>query len=277
MGSGCFSRAIPPFGRILCGCCEALIGFLKGRGFGPRTALFTSQKNNYAITQACPQVLTDSECENRARMGNGGGGWQMIQYAVFGMGFAFAAAVQPGPLQAFFLSEVTRVGWRRTLPAAFCPLLTDIPIALLTLLVLKEVPGEAQTFIRLAGGLFLLYLAWVAFRDWRKNAVGVASPKGAAPSGLLKAAALNLLNPNPYLGWSLVLGPMTLKAWGDRHLAAVILLAAFYSVMVLCLALTILLFGTTQWLGPKGRRALLLFSALALAALAVYEIAAGVA
>jgi len=74
-----------------------------------------------------------------------------------------------------------------------------------------------------------------------------------------------------------VLGPMTLKAWGDRHLAAVILLAAFYSVMVLCLALTILLFGTTQWLGPKGRRALLLFSALALAALAIYEIAAGVA
>ncbi len=201
----------------------------------------------------------------------------MIQYAVFGTGFAFAAAAQPGPLQAFLLSEVTRVGWRRTLPASFCPLLSDIPIALLTLLVLKQVPGEAQTFIRLAGGLFLLYLAWVAFRDWRRDAIEAEPPKGAAPAGLLKAAALNLMNPNPYLGWSLILGPMTLKAWGDSHLAAVVLLVAFYGTMVVCLALTILLFGTTKWLGPKGRRALLLFSALALAALAVYEIAAGLA
>ena len=38
----------------------------------------------------------------------------MLQYVVLGAGFAFAAVIQPGPLQAFLLSRVAAAGWRRT-------------------------------------------------------------------------------------------------------------------------------------------------------------------
>jgi threonine/homoserine/homoserine lactone efflux protein len=94
------------------------------------------------------------------------------------------------------------------------------------------------------------------------------------PRTLLQAATVNILNPNPYLGWSLVLGPAVLVAWLKSPWNAVALIVAFYTTMVVALACTILLFGTTRLLGPGGRRALILMSAVALAALGVYQLAA---
>ncbi len=130
----------------------------------------------------------------------------MLKSIALGAGFAFAAAVQPGPLQAFLLSRVVAVGSRRTLPAALSPLLSDGPIAILVLLFLRTVPGGFQRGLRIAGGAFLLYLAWSAARQARTTdgARGMAEPP---PRTLLQAAFVNVLNPNPYLGWALVLGP----------------------------------------------------------------------
>ena len=121
----------------------------------------------------------------------------MLEYLFIGSGFAFAAAIQPGPLQAFLLSSVACKGWKRTLPAACAPLLSDGPIVLLVLLVLNRVPETMSRFLQAAGGVLLIYLA--------------------------------------------------------------------------C---TILLFGTTRFLGPRGRHALVLVSAITLAALGVYQLVA---
>lgn len=45
----------------------------------------------------------------------------MITYLVLGMTYAFAASVQPGPLQAYLVSHALRHGWRRALPARSRP------------------------------------------------------------------------------------------------------------------------------------------------------------
>lgn len=91
----------------------------------------------------------------------------MLKYIAIGGGLAFAAAVQPGPLQAYLLSRVTAVGWRRTLPASLAPLLSDGPIALVALLVVGRLSPGTQAVLRTAGGVLLLYLAQRAFRHWR--------------------------------------------------------------------------------------------------------------
>ena len=57
---------------------------------------------------------------------------------------------------------------------------------------------------------------------------------------------------------------------------AVALICSFYAVMIVSLACIIVLFGTTSFLGPRGRRALVLASAVVLAALGVYRIVSGV-
>ena len=66
----------------------------------------------------------------------------MWNYLMLGAVLAFAAAVQPGPFQTFLVSETLSRGWRRTVPAAFAPLLSDAPIVAVALLVLTRIPGE---------------------------------------------------------------------------------------------------------------------------------------
>jgi maltodextrin utilization protein YvdJ len=90
----------------------------------------------------------------------------------------------------------------------------------------------------------------------------------------LHAVAVNIVNPGPYLGWSLILGPLVLQEWADEPQNAVALIVSFYVVMVLCLATFILIVGTTTYLGPRGRRFLLLASSFALAGLGVYSLMA---
>ena len=198
----------------------------------------------------------------------------MFEYILLGSGFAFAAAIQPGPLQAFLLSSVAQKGWKQTLPASFSPLLSDGPIALLVLLVLNGLPVTMSRVLQAAGGVFLFYLAWAGYRQWRKQATTALETNGSAPRTLIQAAMVNILNPNPYLGWSLVLGPAAVAAWHRSPMHAAALIIAFYATMVIALACTILLFGTTRFLGPRGRRALTLVSAIILAALGVYQLAA---
>jgi threonine/homoserine/homoserine lactone efflux protein len=199
----------------------------------------------------------------------------LLEYLLLGGGFAFAAAVQPGPLQAYLFTRTAEQGWRRTLPASLSPLISDGPIALLVLLVLRRLPAGAGPVLQLAGGVLLLYLAGSAYRDWRAGPADTAPERAAVRRTLLQAAAVNLLNPNPYLGWSLVLGPAVLRAWREAPANAFALLSAFYGTMVVSLALTVLLFGTSRLLGPRGRRALVLASIVALTALGVSQIVSG--
>jgi threonine/homoserine/homoserine lactone efflux protein len=198
----------------------------------------------------------------------------VLEYLFLGGGFAFAAAIQPGPLQAFLLSSVAQKGWKHTLPASLSPLLSDGPIALLVLLALNRVPETMGRVLQAAGGVFLLYLAWASYRHWKQSTTTNPDQDGSIPRTLVQAATINLLNPNPYLGWSLVLGPAMLTAWHASPANAVALIIAFYATMVIVLACTIFLLGTTGFLGPRGRRTLVLISAVTLAVLGVYRLAA---
>lgn len=197
----------------------------------------------------------------------------MLEYILIGSGYAFAAAIQPGPLQAFFLASVAQKGWKRTLPAAFAPLLSDGPIAIVILLLLNQIPDTMTTVLRAVGGIFLVYLAWSSYRQWQQAAPTEEEEPSSTPDTLLKAALVNILNPNPYLGWSLVLGPAFLAAWEQSPAYSAALVVAFYGTMVLGLAGTIVLFGATRFLKPQARHTLILVSALLLAVLGLYQIA----
>jgi threonine/homoserine/homoserine lactone efflux protein len=198
----------------------------------------------------------------------------VLPYVLLGSGLAFAAVIQPGPLQAFLMSRVAAAGWRRTLPASLAPLISDGPIAVLAVVVLGHMPRAAQEGLRGAGGLLLLYLAWVAYRQWRTPAV--AETTGSTPRTLLQAVLVNLLNPHPYLGWTLILGPTVVTAWSEHPSHAVALVVAFYGTLVASLAAFIALVGTASLLGPRGQRILVGLSAVVLAGLAVYLLAVSI-
>ncbi len=196
----------------------------------------------------------------------------MLTYLVIGMTYAFASAVQPGPLQAYIISQTIRHGWRRTLPAACSPLLSDGPIIVLMLVVLTHLPAWLIPAVRLAGGLLLLLFAFLAARTWWRHDAGGPAPSTARPRSLLGATAVNLMSPGPYLGWSLVMGPLLLKGWSEAPANGIALLAGFYGVMVSSMAVIIMLAGTARGLGPRANRALIGCSALALAGLGVWQL-----
>ena len=64
----------------------------------------------------------------------------MVWYLLQGLGYGGAAAAQPGPFQAYLLSQTLKNGLRSTLVAALAPLMSDGPIVLLVLLVLTQMP-----------------------------------------------------------------------------------------------------------------------------------------
>ena len=194
----------------------------------------------------------------------------MFGTLLIGISYALSAGLQPGPLQAFFLSKVVENGWRRTLPAAFAPLVSDGPIALVSILLLKSTAGWIQRSAAAGRIILLLFFAWGSFQNWRRAEEPESAPPGSTPRTVLQAALINLLNPHPYLGWSLVMGPAVLTAWAEGPGMALALLLAFYIAMISTSMVMIYLMGRAILLGPSARKGLNLISALLLTGLGLY-------
>lgn len=196
----------------------------------------------------------------------------MWLYIVQGIGYGFAAAVQPGPLQTYLITQALTKGWRRALPAAFAPLVSDGPIITLCLLVLRQLPDSFQKVLYIAGGAFVLYLAFGAYKTWRAFDTNLFVPESGAGQSVLKAAAVNLLAPGAYIFWSLVTGPILIAGWRETPVFGIGFMLGFYITFVLCLMLIIFIFGTMQALGQQVRRALIGASAVALSGFGLYQL-----
>jgi threonine/homoserine/homoserine lactone efflux protein len=199
----------------------------------------------------------------------------MLANLISGIAYGMAAAAIPGPLSLYLISEAVRHGWRRTLPAVFAPLISDGPIAVLVILVLVQIPAALVRYLQILGGAFLLYLALGAWRSWRdfdeKSSIAVES----SPNRLLKAATVNWLNPNPYLGWSTYLGPAAIYGWRSSPASGIALLIGFYAAIIATMVGIIILFSAAGKIGPRVNRGLIGLSSIVLACLGLYQLRLG--
>jgi threonine/homoserine/homoserine lactone efflux protein len=179
-------------------------------------------------------------------------------------------------LQTYIISQTLLKGWRRTLPAALAPLLSDGPIIAICLFVLSQVPGWLQRILFIASGFFVLYLAYGAYQTWKNFDPNRPSPESGTQQSILKAALVNTLNPNPYIFWTLVTGPILLAGWRNTPVYGLGFLLGFYAMFILSLAAMILVFGTVRQLGPRINRILLGFSAVALFCFGLYQLWLGI-
>ena len=200
----------------------------------------------------------------------------MIVYAIQGIAYGFAAAVQPGPFQTYIISQTLKSGWRPTLAAAFAPLVSDGPIILLVLLVLSQVPVWFQRALYTVGGIFIIYLAYNAFKGWRNFEWAGGASEQSTGQSLFRAATMNVLSPGPYIFWSLVTGPILIAGWRESPANGLGLLAGFYLTMSATLVGIIAVFATARHLGPRVNRAMLGISALALLGFGIYQLWRGI-
>jgi threonine/homoserine/homoserine lactone efflux protein len=199
----------------------------------------------------------------------------MMALALLGATYGFAAAVQPGQFQAYLISETLTNGWRRTVPLACAPLLSDMPAVVLVLLVLTRVPPLFVHGLQFVGGLFVLYLAASALRTNRQPERTTEPAPAPVHLSVLKAAMVNILNPNPYISWALILGPLVLGAWRTAPSHAIAFMTLFYLSMILTAAAIVMAFGATRALGTKVSHVLMYVSAVALAGFGLYQVWAG--
>jgi threonine/homoserine/homoserine lactone efflux protein len=193
-------------------------------------------------------------------------------YVFQGIVLGLAAASQPGPFQTYLISQALTRGWKRTLPAALAPFISDGPIIFLCVFVLSQVPTWLQRGLYIAGGLFILYLAYGAYQSWTHFNSAVPAEETETQQSVFKAALMNFISPGPYLFWTLVNGPILLKSWHETAVYGIGFLTAFYVTMISSLAAIILVFGTAARLGPKVNRVLLGISAIALFCFGLYQL-----
>lgn len=191
---------------------------------------------------------------------------------LLGLSLGFASGISPGPMLVLVLTTALQWGARHGVAVAAAPLLSDLPIVAVSLLTLGRMPGRVVSGMGIVGGLFIVALGVQAMRDSRTATLtpdpGTTPP--SAWSGLRKGAAVNLMNPHPWLAWITAFGPLTLTTWRDSRPAAVALLVGFYAALVGAKALiAILVGGGRHLLTPPRYRVAVLLSGVALAALGV--------
>ncbi|UUP16089.1 LysE family translocator [Nitratireductor thuwali] len=142
--------------------------------------------------------------------------------------FAFVSSVTPGPNNFMLLASGVNFGFRRTVPhmfgiaGGFCSLLLAVGFGLGA--VLKAYP-ELHLALKIAGGAYLLYLAW---RIAASRTLGQSAGGGARPMRFVEAAAFQWVNPK---AWVMAVTAMALYTSPDAPFLSVVLVAAAFVIV----------------------------------------------
>ena len=146
------------------------------------------------------------------------------------MVLGLSAGLSPGPMLTLVISQTLRHGIREGVKVAFAPLLTDTPIVIVSLLFLSVFSDMAPALgvISLFGGIYLFYLGFSSLRF--KGAR--IEEKDVDPKSLKKGLIVNFLNPNPYMFWTSIGGPLVLKTSSTSIVTAAAFILPFYMLLV---------------------------------------------
>jgi len=154
----------------------------------------------------------------------------MTNYLFTGIILGLSAGFAPGPLLTLVVSETLQHDLRAGIKVALAPIITDLPIIVLTLLLLSKISHFQVVLgiISLLGGFFVLYLG---YENMRTKEIDVDLHDRQSHS-LRKGIIVNVLSPYPYLFWMSVGAPTTLKAMNQSLMSAVAFIGSFYVLLV---------------------------------------------
>jgi threonine/homoserine/homoserine lactone efflux protein len=180
-----------------------------------------------------------------------------------------SAAATPGPFQALLVARAARAGPARALPLALVPIASDGPAIAVVLAVLTQLPPGFLTALRVLGTGLVLVLAALTLR----GALRPAARPGPTESsrGFVQVALVNLTNPNMWMFWSAVGGPILAADWQAGPARALAFLAGFYACISAGNAVLIGAAGAISGAGPRAARALGLASGAALVAFGAWQ------
>lgn len=141
--------------------------------------------------------------------------------------FAFVTSVTPGPNNFMLLASGVNFGFWRTFPhmagigAGFCSLLLGVGFGLGALLV--TVPA-LELVLKIAGGSYLLYLAW---RIGSSRSIGRGGQDATRPMRFIEAAAFQWVNPK---AWVMAVSAMALYSNAENPVLSVFVVAFAFTL-----------------------------------------------
>ena len=145
--------------------------------------------------------------------------------AVFGL----TAGISPGPLLTLVITETLRHNRKEGIKVALAPLITDLPIILVTYLIFSRIShlSVAMAVISFLGGIYFLFLAFETIRSR-----GLESElKEHKPDSFKKGITANFLNPNPYMFWLTAGIPTAFRAYESGLLTVILYFFLFYLLL----------------------------------------------
>lgn len=154
----------------------------------------------------------------------------MLTAAAIGAGLGLSAGLAPGPLSTLVIRQTLRYGIRAGVKIALAPLLTDVPIIVVTVFVLNTFADLRILLMVLStvGGCYVFFLAYQTWQVSPPDPGGVATDDNAITIGVIA----NLLNPHPYIFWATVGGPYIVTEAAGSGAAAWGFMAGFYAMLV---------------------------------------------
>ena len=156
----------------------------------------------------------------------------IISLAAIGATLGIIEGVKPGPLLTMVIRETLSGGLRAGARAAAAPIFSDGPLIVASLLAAGWIATQPAVLLLISvlGALFLVKMGGECF--------SIEPPEvelsGAEATGSFRRGVLtNLLNPNVYVFWFLIGGPLMASAAAEEPLAPVAYALAFLLTIIM--------------------------------------------
>ena len=170
---------------------------------------------------------------------------QILTLAIVGVTLGVVEGVKPGPLLTVVIRETLSGGFRAGVRAAAAPLFTDGPMIVASLLAAGWIATHPAVLLLISvlGALFLVKMGVECFSiEPPEVELSDTSTSGSLRRGVLT----NLLNPNVYVFWFLIGGPLMASVAGEEPRAPVAYALAFIFTLVMAKV-------TIAWLFDRSR------------------------
>ena len=156
----------------------------------------------------------------------------IITLSIAGITLGFVEGVKPGPLLTMVIRETLSGGLKAGAKAASAPIFTDGPMIFISMIFAGWISNFPLILI-IISILGAIYLAWMGIECF-----GISPPSSELSdhkiTGSLKRGILtNLLNPNVYIFWFLIGGPIMATAFEQNPLAPIFYAISFLVSIIL--------------------------------------------
>ena len=163
----------------------------------------------------------------------------------------------PGTGVVYTITTGLTLKWRASLAAAIGCTLGIVPHILASILgvsALLNMSAQVFSLLKWAGSIYLLYLAWNMWREAGTLELGNKSPETSISRIIIKAIAINLLNPKLTIFFFAFLPLFIARDLSSPTIQLIILSAVFMGITLLVFALYgILASGISVYLANSSR------------------------